>query len=274
MKIHSKFKDYYDSAMAYGVDDHVHWVRKTSEIQIGGPDPGKQMLEGAPHNHPQIDVIPEHTFVNSNMFNERPAESASAFRHRVFRHEELQPDRENFFIGFCGLLYYGIKFSWDRSYDGENKTVRFAYSVDDIIKVLREYDKKFKTKNAAEFRNNTDDTPSWGRKYRFNKKGVTAYLALYQGAEHIKFFTDLNSPIFSVIKHDAWPCIEVNPVLKDYGFQSVMDPFTAYQEIEMFMGGVLAELDEIDVPGVSDESLKAGKGFDKWSFKTMPTKKR
>jgi hypothetical protein len=40
----------------------------------------------------------------------------------------------------------------------------------------------------------------------------------------------------------------------------------------MFMGGVLAERDEIDVPGVSDESLKTGKGFNEWSFKTLPTK--
>lgn len=63
-----------------------------------------------------------------------------------------------------------------------------------------------------------------------------------------------------------------NPTLQDYDFQTVMDPATCYQEITMFLSGVLgcACADTIDI---ADEHRIAGHGFDKWSFRKLPTKR-
>ena len=60
-----------------------------------------------------------------------------------------------------------------------------------------------------------------------------------------------------------------NPVLRDLEFQRVMDPFTAFQEIAMFLGGVLAVEDKAPLRAGSDEVVARQKGFDEWSFRTM-----
>lgn len=279
MKIHSKFNDYYDSAMAHGVDDHVHWVRNTSEIIIGGPSAARQLLFARGKGSSKIDVIPvDGTFVETDMYNERPiARSRVPFGSRVSWSKHGEPDRENCFIGFCGKIYLGFRFTWDDSRTGmDEPVIRHAYTVEDITKILKEYDKAHKTTNAAHFVKDRDMNQSgWSDRFNFNKRSVAEYLKRYATPEHVKFFVDLNTPVFVVLTDsNGYARLEVNPVLKDYDFQKVMDPYTAYQEIEMFMGGVLATLDEINVPGVGDEDLKVGKGFDEWSFKTMPTKHR
>lgn len=45
-----------------------------------------------------------------------------------------------------------------------------------------------------------------------------------------------------------------------------MDPFTAFQEISMFLGGVLKRT-EVDTVDIGDEAMRDEKGFDEWSFK-------
>ena len=64
-----------------------------------------------------------------------------------------------------------------------------------------------------------------------------------------------------------------NPILKDYNFVTVVDPYTAYQELEMYIGGVLGNT-ETNVATVDDEHRYAGHGFNKESFRKSPGKKR
>lgn len=62
----------------------------------------------------------------------------------------------------------------------------------------------------------------------------------------------------------------VNPVLKDLGFEKMVDPYTAWQEITMYLGGVIGQPDRPMVQ-LNDVELRDKAGFDKWSFKKMPS---
>lgn len=66
------------------------------------------------------------------------------------------------------------------------------------------------------------------------------------------------------------PWIEWNACLKDVDFFRVFDPFTAFQELSMYYGGVLVHPNR-PIPDVSDEDMVEVKGFDKkWSFRKPP----
>lgn len=55
--------------------------------------------------------------------------------------------------------------------------------------------------------------------------------------------------------------------LKRVDFHKIMDPFTIFQEIQMWLSGVLPK-DGPPMVAITDDIIKRDKhGFDKWSFK-------
>jgi hypothetical protein len=72
--------------------------------------------------------------------------------------------------------------------------------------------------------------------------------------------------------------VYINPNLRKLNFQTVMDPYTAYQELSMFLGNNMAQ--QVDpIPKMTDELKAHAHGYDKWSFRThkedsKKTKKR
>lgn len=65
----------------------------------------------------------------------------------------------------------------------------------------------------------------------------------------------------------------LNPTLKSLEFNKILDPFTAAQEIEMYLGRI-ATNDTPVMPVGSDKVIAASKGFDSpYSFRKRPTKK-
>lgn len=70
-------------------------------------------------------------------------------------------------------------------------------------------------------------------------------------------------------KVDKWRCnsAEKGWSLKDYDFPRAMDPYTLFQELSMFVGGVLPRNPNPMVE-ITDDNVKVSKhGFDKWSFR-------
>ena len=63
--------------------------------------------------------------------------------------------------------------------------------------------------------------------------------------------------------------LTTNICLKDFGFQKMVDPFTAFQEISMFFNSTLTNLKTPVMPVGDDKVLAASKGFDKWSFRKI-----
>jgi hypothetical protein len=67
----------------------------------------------------------------------------------------------------------------------------------------------------------------------------------------------------------------INPCLKFLNFQKYIDPYTAFQEISMFLGGVLGNTERDTVKITDDKILRDSKGFDDNSFKGVsPGKKK
>jgi hypothetical protein len=61
----------------------------------------------------------------------------------------------------------------------------------------------------------------------------------------------------------------VNPSLKDVEFYKVLDSFTAYQEIDMFISGTLPQSTAMPIE-IADKDKIPQHGFDKWSFRKTP----
>ena len=66
-------------------------------------------------------------------------------------------------------------------------------------------------------------------------------------------------------KLGQWHCNAAN--LKEIGFAKAVDPYTLFQELSMWIGGVLPR-PGADMVEITDQKIKAHKaGFDKWSFR-------
>ena len=65
----------------------------------------------------------------------------------------------------------------------------------------------------------------------------------------------------------------INPKLKDLQFYKVFDAFTAFQELQMFISGVLGT-GEKELIEIEDKYKIGQHGFDKWSFRKEPTKRK
>jgi hypothetical protein len=171
---------------------------------------------------------------------------------------DLWDSHSHFIIGFCGKLYIGWKLYKviEDSYDRVSTT--FTYDVEYMKDLLEE--------------------KSWEGNFSDCLRYVQNYDAMH-------IFRDLWSPIF-VYDSDfgrvsyfrqrnntRYPTFIVNPLLKDYAFFKVFDAVQAFQEVQMFMGGVLGR-GEKDIVEVEDKYKIAQHGFDKWSFRKEPENKK
>lgn len=63
-----------------------------------------------------------------------------------------------------------------------------------------------------------------------------------------------------------------NPKLQDFQFAKAVDPYTAFQKLENFVDTHFTR--KVDMTEVSDDDRYFMKGFDKWSFRKEPWKKK
>lgn len=93
-------------------------------------------------------------------------------------------------------------------------------------------------------------------------------------------FIRLRTPIFVVDQEsrvgerydDVHMRMRSNPKLEPYQFFQVFCPFTTFQEISMFIGGVIG-MESAEVIEIADIYRRDAHGFDEWSFKTKPNLK-
>jgi len=157
-------------------------------------------------------------------------------------------DCSPFIIGFCGKLYVGWKF-----YNG-NKC--------DII-----YDEDFVKENVKLNR--------WNRSLIDDLNYIKNY-------NSIDLFREFNTPVF-IFDNDNQSNYTnrinrgvsrfiINGNLKDYQFYKVFDSFLSFQEIQMFISGVLG-VGENTMVEIEDKYKIKKHGFDEWSFRKESTKR-
>ena len=239
MKIISKFRDYYDSAMAFGHDDHIYFKRVKEE---------------------HVDVkMEDYSFVIREIY--KSLISNESFGDYTY---------DTALIFFCGKTYHTIIFSeYNQTTYKTNKT--YIYSYDDFVKYVDSKKDKKMTKWFYE-------ESVYGR-LRSRRKTHAEYFEKYfeksskYNNQDDSIFVEMNSPYFMFANHDRRIDFTNHPNLKDIHFQKIFEPYTCYQEIEMYLGNVLCNTEDNTVQ-ICDKDMRNQKGFDDWSFKKMPTKKR
>lgn len=259
MRVISKFKDFYDCIQRQGQDQTCVWIRnmETEELEKGFPFP---TYLGGYRRYSDVGV---YVYV----------------------------------IGFCGKIYPVLKmFDWRPKYQSfDTSKDAICHNVDDVTKFIEAtYDDKqidvyhSKGKNLWRF--------GASRGMNVRKGSVAEFFGLCAERQdsYEKHFVENGTPVFvaryrsgykeasTITYHgrnnESKPDDQVKylggPTLGDLEFYRVFDTFRAFQEIHMYLGGVLG-VGNPPVPEVSNDDLIQAKGFNlKTSFRKEPSKKR
>lgn len=245
MRIISKFKDYYDSILAYGQDSNFVYMRKQIEIDSFNKVDEDWLYDIKRNILPNISI------------------------HTVgARWRSYDNISDPFIIGFCGKIYPCVYLRYEY-YCEHTKTTKadtiYAYSYSDVISFL----KKHKLKN--ELQDFEEDSFFWNSKSQLKK------FFRMKADDFQKIFVDYKIPIFkinfdtNVLDHPI--NIILNPQLSTYKFYQKVDAYTAFQEISMYLDGVLG-VNAPETVDISDLMQRDKKGFDYRSFKKMPDNRR
>lgn len=250
MYIISKDKDYYDSAVGMGIDKTIVYERHSSE-------------EDCPQE--LIDIL--NTYRGSLDFIE------GTFPKNMDRHST-----SFIHVGFCGKIYLGVEihkyFKDKHSATGERKEIEVIWNHNQLRMMLDSKEEK----NKKWY---------WNRDKRSHLERFNNYVAILEAYDATKWFREYNTPIFVLHKKPLdgvsyWRRyhgysnddrkIYINPVLKNYQFVKQIDPYTAFQEIQMYISGVLGvNRDGTEFPATEKQKV-AQHGMDKWSFRKKPSK--
>lgn len=223
MLIVSKFKDYYDSvAFSKGVDKTIVYGRKNDSV---AERQFYQYYGKKEIYFPSYENRPWNRLQGRKRRGDGPIKSFDAH-----------------IIGFCGRLYPMLAIEhWGPN--GET-VVSHSYDIDDI-EVLHK-------KHCSTF-------------YPFY-----LYKNLLTDRRVLDLFVKHKTPIFRLAGAEVnlWGRpqkegrnLELNPELKQFGFFRIVDAYTAFQEVEMYISGVLG-VDSQKPVEVSDRSKIEGHGFD------------
>jgi hypothetical protein len=243
MDIVSPFKDYYDSALRRGLSSTLRFHRKT---------------ESFGYNNEEDPVVVAHRFMLQDLprsvsTNEKKGTSI-----------KLSPFR----VAFCGKLYNALRAQywdspivWDREDPARSE---FIYTTENLGRFLS--DAGFAPDDNAKH-----NSPS--KRWTESLPPVMDYLAAEPSSRHHGFFV-ANSEAIVLAKPEAYNTlrVELNPCLADVSFFKVMDPWQAFQELEMFLGGIAAPENRPPVI-IADKDRIMQHGFDKMSFRKAPTKR-
>ena len=166
-----------------------------------------------------------------------------------------------YIIGFCGKTYVAYKFYKSISFDSDVKEW-FLYGMDAVDAILK------LNKSRIEIIK--------GRHKKTNnklKQELLSMISNYHGKEnYVNVFLEHSIPIF------VYDCnhnngYDINASLKDVEFYKMFEPYLAFQEIEMYVGGVLTN-PENDMVVVDEKYRQLQHGMDKWSFRNPDPPKR
>lgn len=239
MKIHSKFKDYYDIGMSQGTQEGIFFNRETINPNIQSKKLLKLSVEMCEYLENISDV-----FYNN--------------------HFSLYP----FIVAFCGKLYPGVylikhKDVSDAAQQPENLNTYF-YSLDSLLAYFKKKDIEVKSFKPTKWdfwldkKRKRDFTkifklvnPNQFQDTLISNKITTAVVSSFSNKEGFHFSIDLP--------------------LKDVEFFKKFDSWQAYQEISMYLGGVLTP-EAKPMLKTEDKYKISSHGFDKMSFRKYPSK--
>jgi hypothetical protein len=235
MRVISKFKDYYDGCQGYGADPKLVYVRKTQEIPIESTRPGE--VKQAELKKAIFDV----------------SAKAGAVPHLY------HTDVDYGVVAFCGKIYPFWKIGTTTHYTWEklHKDIR--------SKAARERHSTYYSDILARIEKRRGRNSYWYGT-RLTRSGVEKYFNETDLNVKDDAFIYLKTPVFIIQYVFGKELVITNPLLKDYNFASQVDPWTAYQELSMYVGNNLANQMDPEVH-ISDKLKAESRGFNEWSFR-------
>ena len=250
MLIQSKFKDYYDSGSAYGIDKSKVFIRKQEKIErtvhFSQPITSDSFFMrvakiGSYLAEPRVlflcgDIIPYVIVRNDVSFSVYKKDKNVLSQDYVIKNEnDFNLYREKIIEETNGELDIG-DFTFFHFLQ-EN------HGILDFFKKFIEFIELNKTFRDALF--------------DISKKEKVAYFSF---CPKISF-------------HNSYDCkfeIQTHPVLKDIGIGKIIDPLTLYGKIEQYLSNNL-QIGEPDMVEISDKDKATSHGHDgKYSFKKPP----
>lgn len=224
MKIYSKFRDFYDIGLQYGVDPHCKYIRKTEEIYRDDP------------RHDEI----ARTIGAYGGDTPSKYDNVSAY-HRVL---------------FCGKMFLCVEI-----YGGPEDS--FFYTYDSLYRFAKARGNRDLLKDVTGVNAN-----------RFWKHKTIEQVFYNYPTDRVEQLVDISiefgSPIIQLTTgHYRDDVVRLNPCLNNIKFVKVLDPFTAFQELSMFISGIMGGQAPPMVE-ISDKVRLEKHGFDKIkSFRNM-----
>lgn len=249
MRIVSKFQDYYDSAQGMGIDKSLVYVRQTDCSKDSKPF--------------KIDItIP-----------------------RFGRWDDTLQS-EALIIGFCGKIFPCLKLI----IKVEKKSKSGVPITEEVERYVYSYDELKQTLLKHNLKKELDDIEK--KDYFWRRSDKKTIIKFFNEKKNNKKFENIflenKVPIFVIgegllIDDNSYSWdyyskalnIILNAELKTFQFYRQVDAFTAFQEIAMYIGGVIPK-DTPEMATISDENMLKKKGFiTPESFRHMPdTRKR
>jgi hypothetical protein len=245
MLILTRKKDYYDGvAGSTGIDKTIVYEREEKELT------NKEVPMFFVHGSHSWQKNRDSAFIN--------------FRYHNLKKEfqKKYPLMNYFIIGFCGKLYVGWKLYYE---------IPQGFSIPNKLITEITFDESYITSMI-------DDKSGWRGKFSDNLNEIKNYDALdiFRKYHTPIFVFDSDYDVTYISNNGKYRNMNskffINPTLNKYEFYKIFDSFQAFQEIQMFMSGVLGS-NEKNIVEVEDKYKITQYGFDKWSFRKEPSKK-
>lgn len=170
-------------------------------------------------------------------------------------------------IGFCGKVYYAIEM------EAYPTIKKLCYNVDETDKFVKENSNK--DDQECYFAGKKFKRKYWN-KYPF-RKDIDKFFT--NAVKISKLFDEYKCPIFvgkRYFRDNFWPTdkkiIIINGSLREFEFYRVFDVQRAYQEVRMFVTNMAVP--DKPLPVIPDDILASAKGFDKYSFRKPPKRRK
>ena len=188
-----------------------------------------------------------------------------------------------FSIAFCGKIYKGIRVTQTKRVKGIDPNPVLSefidtwvgakhcfYNVYDIAKLMARYNQDWFIKEG------TNKYRRWSAREKSYFETMKEYFGNSPDKSHLNIFVARKLPIVVwdidaelIARRDY--VITENPSLKKYEFYKVMDACTTYQELDMFISGMMAA-ENNPMAAISDGQKAYQHGFDCRSFRKDATK--
>lgn len=250
MRIISKNRDYYDSALSFGHDPSVVFERFEDAFWIDRH--GENTSHGFMAPQMYADTSMRRLLYGTN-------NSRTGWEFGFFP----------FTVAFCGKTYPGIEIHYAKAGSFEDPETKCFYDFESYTEQLHRF--------GLEYTEGRRRSYSWDKHPKTSPRcedEVKDYFAT-TGVDHVSLFAELRQPIAvcHFVPHNPQLSVSLNVVLADYDFYKVFDAYTAFQELDMFVSGIMAR-DNNPMADISDVDMRDKKGFDNMSFKKAPTKRR